>query len=123
MKKINIVLISKDLDYFSELSNALADDTQVSVTCFGTAEQVYQAAEKGQVDVLIAAEEVKQSTGLQFIRELVMRHPFINCALVSPLYPQEFHEATEGLGIFMQLPPAPDGGQAPKIREHLAAIS
>jgi DNA-binding NarL/FixJ family response regulator len=123
MKKIYVVLISKDPGYFSELSTALADDAQMSVSCLGSAGQVYQAAEKGQVDVLVAAEEVRQSSGLQLIRELVRRHPFINCALVSPLNPQEFHEATEGLGIFMQLPPAPDGAQAAKIREHLAAIS
>jgi DNA-binding NtrC family response regulator len=122
MKKTNVVLISKEPDYFSELSTALAEDAQMSVAWFGTAEQVYRAAEKKQVDVLIVAEEIKQSSGLQFIRELVRSHPFINCALVSPLYPQEFHEATEGLGLFMQLPPAPDGAQAPKIREQLAAI-
>jgi len=41
---------------------------------------------------------------------------------VSALPPGEFHEATEGLGIFMQLSPRPGSADADKFRELLSRL-
>ena len=67
------------------------------------------------LDVVVVAEELRDKESLQFIREIVADKPFITCALVSPLYPQEFHEQTEGLGLFMQLPVHPGAGAAKEM--------
>ena len=92
MNKIKLILISSEPGSLQRLRNALA------------------------------ADEVPGSTGLQVLRELVKRNPFVNCALVSSLYPAEFHEATEGLGVFMQLPLNPGAGSAREITAHLEKI-
>ncbi|OGP62327.1 MAG: hypothetical protein A2V65_05270 [Deltaproteobacteria bacterium RBG_13_49_15] len=41
---------------------------------------------------------------------------------LDSLSPHDFHEASEGLGILMQLPPAPEKLDAEKLLKHLKTI-
>ena len=68
-------------------------------------------------------------TGLELAEKLLSVNPMINCAAVSTLAPDQFHEASEGLGILAPLPPAPGKAQAEDllqrikdIKGHLAGI-
>ena len=94
MKKINVLLVSKDPGYFAELSQALAEYEQIKVVSVDSSEQAMVSVIDKMVEVIVAAEDIREGSGLTFIRELVKKNPFINCALVSPLYPNEFHEST-----------------------------
>jgi DNA-binding NtrC family response regulator len=122
MKNLNLLLISKNKQRFSDLEQALAAHGQHRVRCCSKPEEVYQAIAAGKIDGVIVDEEVEGGTGLDFIRELTPRNPFVNCALVSSLYVDEFHEATEGYGVFMQIPPHPGLREAEKIGTHLSKI-
>jgi hypothetical protein len=42
--------------------------------------------------------------------------------MVSSLSPEDFHEMTEGLGIFMQLPVGPGAGEAVQLLRLLESI-
>ena len=57
------------------------------------------------------------------VQELMREHPLINCAMVSSLSPEDFHELTEGLGLFMQLPLHPGAEEAKKVIQFLDSIS
>ncbi len=46
----------------------------------------------------------------------------MNCAAVSSLSADDFHEASEGLGVMMQLPLEPDLKDAEKLVEYLKTI-
>ena len=61
-------------------------------------------------------------TGLEFIEKVISKRPMVNCAAVSSLLPADFHEASEGLGILMQLPVRPDQEQAEKLLRQLKNI-
>lgn len=122
MKNLNLVLISKNKQGFADLVQALTERGQHRVACFSRPEEVYEAVAASKVDGLIVDEVVEGSTGLEFIREFTPRNPFINCALVSSLYADEFHEVTEGYGLFMQLPKHPGRREAEQIGAHLARI-
>lgn len=122
MKNLNLLLISKNKQRFSDLKQALVAHGQHGVRCCSKPEEVYQAIAAGKIDGVIVDEEVEGGTGLDFIRELTRRNPFVNCALVSSLYVDEFHEATEGYGVFMQIPPHPGLTEAEKIGTHLSKI-
>ena len=122
MKDLNIILISKDGDYFKEFSTALNDDQSLKVRCITSAEEALKKSAAQAVDVVVAAENLEEGSGLDLIKQVVKTNPFINTALVSPLPHEEFHEATEGLGIFMQLSPTPGRGDAEKFCAHLARI-
>ena len=62
-------------------------------------------------------------SGLELARGLIKVNALINCALVSDLESEEFHQATEGLGLIAQLPRHPDKKQALMLLEALARIS
>lgn len=122
MKDLNIILISKEGDYFKRFSTVLIDHQSLKIRCITSGEEALKAAAANAVDVVVAAENVEDGSGMDLIKQVVMKNPFINTALVSPLPHKEFHEATEGLGIFMQLSQKPGRGDAEKFCELLARI-
>jgi len=73
-------------------------------------------------DLVVIDEKLSDMTGLDFAKKLIAVNPLINCALVSSLSPEDFHNASEGLGIVMQLPPLPNKEDTEKLLEHLSRI-
>lgn len=122
MKKLRLLLLGRNEAALAELEQALTENGRISLTRMSSTAQVYETLAGAAVDAVIADEEVGGGSGLEFIRELVRNNPFINCALVSSLYPEEFHEATEGYGVFMQLPLRPGRDEAQKICANLDKI-
>jgi len=115
-------MLGRDETALADLEQALIESGRLSLTRLSRPEQVYETIANSQVDAVIADEQVEGSSGLEFVRELVRSHPFINCALVSSLYPDEFHEATEGYGVFMQLPMQPGKEEARQLVAQLGKI-
>lgn len=126
MKQINLILISKDAELFAELKTVLEKNGSLRVSATDSTEQVRNAVKNNAVDALIVDDQLRGISGLDYIKELVRSNPFVNCALVSSLQPAEFHEATEGLGVFMQLAGRPCRQEADsvggRIGDHLAKI-
>jgi CheY-like chemotaxis protein len=75
-----------------------------------------------QVDLVVVDETVGDMTGLDFVKRLVSVNPMINCAVVSSLSEEDFHEASEGLGILMPLPPRPGRADGQRLMTHLKRI-
>ncbi len=118
----SIVLVSKDSQIFSEFVPALQERDGMTLTHLSSGEQLLVMAGKTKVDVVVLGEELADSSGLKFSETLMKKHPLINCAIVSTLPPKQFHEETEGLGIFMQLPQQPKIEDASKMFELLESI-
>lgn len=121
MDKLNVILASKGETLFSAAS-VLTDDNRLNIIIVDSAEKALQVIKDTKIDVVAASEELQDMTGLQFISSVVAENPFINCALVSSLSPGDFHEATEGLGIFMQLPVNPGADSAKQMLSLLDKI-
>ena len=64
------------------------------------------------LDLVVVDEKLGDMTGIEFIETLVSVNPMINCAVVSPLPSDDFHEVSEGLGILAQLPVQPGAKDA-----------
>lgn len=73
--------------------------------------------------VVCVGEELAEGSGLDFARDFARRFPLTNCALVSGLDEEEFHEASEGLGLVMQIAPAPDAAEAMRLISVLITIN
>jgi len=73
-------------------------------------------------NLVVTDENLGDMTGLEFIKNVVSQNPMVNCAAVSTLLPEDFHEASEGLGILMQLPVRPKPEYAKELLEHLKSI-
>ena len=121
-KKLAILVLSRQHSYFDRFASALSADGRFIVIQRNSADAGLEAAGTGMIDAVIVAEELADTSGLCFARRLVRQSPLVHCALVSPLYPQEFHEQTEGLGLLMQLPVNPKTDEAGRFIDVLAKI-
>ena len=92
------------------------------VTCLGSGRQVLDAVSETVFDLLIADESLGDMSGIHLIQAVISRKPMLNCAVVSSLSPDAFHEASEGLGILMQLPVDPGRKEADALMTHLQKI-
>ena len=122
MDNLNILLAGKEETALSSIRSSLNADNRFDITYAETAEAALKAVKEKKISVAVVAEELKDTTGLQLINSIVAENPFINCALASPLPADEFHEETEGLGIFMQLPVTPGTDDAARMLELLEKI-
>ena len=75
-----------------------------------------------EIDAVIVAENLPDSSGKEFIKSLTKTNPFIPCAMISSLSHDDFHEYTEGLGVLMQLPEKPGSKEAVELLDKLAEI-
>ena len=94
-----------------------------SISWANSGRQALATIKKTHVDLILVDEDLGDMQGLAFVQQLVATHPMINCALVSSLSKQAYHEASEGLGILMQLPPEPVRADAERLMTHVNRIS
>jgi len=118
---IHILIARKDCRCLSAFKTAL-DESDAQTTCLESGNKALCALSEKVFDLLITDENLGDMTGLELIAAIVARLPMLNCAVVSSLSPGEFHEASEGLGILMQLPVEPGQKEANQLLEHLKKI-
>lgn len=117
-----ILVASQDKGSLSDLESALTQNDDV---CLFRAESVNKAldlASEKAIDLVIADERLGDTTGLELAAGLLSVNPMITCATVSRLTPEEFHEASEGLGIMAQLPIHPGKEHAESLLHRLRQI-
>lgn len=119
----HFLLAAEDDSDMELLSTALEKDKQNVIRRASSGPEALSLIEKEKIEVVIAAEELRDTDGLTFVKKLTQKHPLINCAMVSSLPPDEFHEETEGLGVFMQLPQNPGAKEAEQMMGSLDSIS
>jgi DNA-binding response OmpR family regulator len=61
------------------------------------------AAADSPPNLLIIDDKVGPQDGLTIAREVIRTNAMLNQAVVSPLSPEDFHQASEGLGIMAHL--------------------
>ena len=122
MDNLNILLAAKEETELSSIKSTLSTDSRFDCVFAETAEAALRTIKDRKINVAVVAEELRDTTGLLLINSIVAENPFINCALASPLAADEFHEETEGLGIFMQLPVTPGSADAVRMLELLEKI-
>ena len=118
---LKVLLVSQDNASLSGLKAGLEENEVQTVRAQSGSYALSKIAEK-DFDLVIADENLGDMTGLEFIRTVVVQKPMVNCAAVSSLLPDEFHEASEGLGVLMQLPVNPGYECAEELLEHLGKI-
>lgn len=99
------------------------EDRNGSVAWATSGLNALETVQEKPVDLVVVDEDLGDMPGLTFVERLVPVNPMINCALVSSLSEKAYHEASEGLGILMQLPTEPDRGDAERLMAHLNQIS
>jgi len=119
---LKLLLASRDKDSLSGLSTALNADDDIKLLTAESGEKTLSMISENPLDLVVADEDIGDMTGLELVRRLLKINPMINSAVVSRLGHDEFHEASEGLGIMFQLPKQPDKKDAEELIKTLKQI-
>ena len=119
---IKILLVTSEKKPFTEFANVLIKKNDVKLTWASTGQEALAAVSENPVDLVIVDETIGDMTGIEFMKKLLPINPMINCAAVSQLPPEEFHEASEGLGVLVQLPVDPGELEAEDLLKRLKSL-
>jgi CheY-like chemotaxis protein len=118
---LQALIVGSIRDTFSYLAYVFAEnDVEISQAESGS--QTLSMVAEHPFDIIIAEESLPDMQGLELSKKLITKNPLLNIALTSALSSGNFHEASEGLGILMQLPPVPQRSDAEKLLKHLHSI-
>lgn len=117
-----IMLVSPDKNSFSDLIVGLNQNTDVEITSAESGEGALNKISATAVDLVVTDEDLGDMSNIEFAGRLVKINPMINCALVSSLSHEAFHEASEGLGIMCQLSAHPGKKEADGLIEKLRIL-
>jgi DNA-binding NtrC family response regulator len=119
---MKILLVCKDPASLAILADELSKRPQVSVVWAESQQAALALIAEDAPQVVVAGEYLADGSAVSLIKEVVKREPFSNCAMVSPLSEEDFHQATEGLGVFMHLPASPGAEEADRMLGLLDSI-
>lgn len=120
---MTIVVIATNFSRFGPLIDRLRREKHVELMPVVTGTAGLAHLRGRRVDLVIVDEQLEDMGGIEFGRQLVTVNPLANTALVGALAEDEFHEATEGLGVLLQLPRQPTGQDAETLLDLMAKIS
>lgn len=115
------LIITRQAGNFLKLAEGLSDKNANEILWADSIKAAHAAA-SGSIDLIIVDDKVDGRPGPDIAREMIRVNAMANLALVSELSPEEFHEASEGLGIMAQLPPCPDEKDAERLLSILTAL-
>ncbi len=120
---LRIIFAARNYAGFAALVERLREEPEIELIPVSTAVSVKETLTEQEIHLIIAAEELEDCSGADCIRRVAMQFPLVHTALCSPLDEEAFHEATEGLGVLLQLPPRPGRADAERILERMAHIA
>jgi DNA-binding NarL/FixJ family response regulator len=88
----------------------------------GSGADALEAVRGSALHLVIIDAALPDAAPLQLVRQLLMVNAMVNTAVVSPLSDEEFHEASEGLGVLGRLPEQPDKSAAVDLLQKLKMV-
>ena len=104
-------------DFLAALTEAGEIDVKLAASGAATLE-----AATVPPDLVIVDSQVPDTDPLPLIHRLLLANAMINTAVISSLAAEEFHEASEGLGVLQQLPDPPGARDAAPLLDKLRRI-
>lgn len=117
-----MMLVTNRRDALREVVNTVIDGLGCECVTAGSAETTLHMVAETTPDLMILDEAVDGMPGIHIAREVVMKNPMVNIALVSSLPEAAFHDRTEGLGILARLPLQPKAADARKLVEKVRQL-
>ena len=118
---MHVILATGDKTRLVEVAQGI-EPSGAAIDWVTSGQAVLETIVANPVDLVVADEDLGDMPGLALVKQLVRTNPLINCALVSSLTPGEYHEASEGLGILMQLPPDPSIAEGQQLMARMNQI-
>ena len=119
----SILIVTEKKDDFSVFAAALKKHGDIDLSWAESGSKALDMASGRAFDLMVTDEELGDMTGLELTLKLLSVNPMINSASVSSLSTEDFHEASEGLGLMMQLSSPPSRDEAGELLERLRKIT
>jgi DNA-binding NarL/FixJ family response regulator len=116
---IRLLLVTPHKNSLLELALAMEKYDDVELTWTDSGQKALDKLSETSVDLVVIDKDLGDMPGLEFAEKLLRVNPMINSAVLSSLPSHEFHEASEGLGVFAQLPLRPAKKDAEKLLKGL----
>lgn len=117
-----VLIAGNDKDKFDTLSNTLIETDEVEIAWTGSGGSVLELIQVKAFDMVVADERLGDMTGLELAGRMLHVNPMINTAVVTGLSEDDFHEASEGLGVLMGLTSKPGREESLALFEKLKRI-
>ncbi len=102
---VTLLLVSNNRNFISSVSE-YSEKTEILRANSGN--EALDMIVNKTINLVIIDESLGDMTGLEFAKKLISINPMVDCAVVSSLSSKDYHEASEGLGLIMQLPVQPE---------------
>lgn len=119
---LRLLFVSKDKNIFQDMIAAIKGYEDIDLELSDSGEKALATIPGKDVDLVVADEDLGDMTGLEMVGKMLKINFMINSAVVSELSPDEFHEASEGLGVMAQLPGNPGKEDAEVLIKTLKQI-
>lgn len=119
---INILVVATDKAGLEPLTEAWQARSDVKLTPAQSGAEGLELARTQAYHLAVIDHQLADMPGLDLIPDLLRANALTNVALISPLEPGDFHEATEGLGVLAQLPIKPQAEQADELIDRLKEL-
>jgi DNA-binding NarL/FixJ family response regulator len=119
---LHIVLVTARAQAMQAFAAALASNPEVNLHQVISGAEALEAARSTAPQLVIIDADLPDTAPLDLVQKLLMVNAMVNTAVVSPLSDEEFHEATEGLGILGRLPNDPGGREAGELLHKLRKV-
>lgn len=119
---LRILLVSARKEAVHVFAESLSSVPRVEFEAVRSGAEALRVVRTTPPELAIIDFELPDSEPLHLVQELLAVNAMMNTALVSPLSDEEFHEATEGLGILARLPLLPKPGEVAEVLNRLRQI-
>jgi len=109
---LNIILVSTRQKTLKPFINALQSDQEVSLDLLDSPAAVLDQVRQQAPHLVIIDDHLEKMVPHDLAMELLQANALVNIAMVSSMDEEEFHEATEGLGLLPRLLSPPGAEEA-----------
>jgi DNA-binding response OmpR family regulator len=118
-----LLIATENRAFYEPILENLVKDRRIEVEWTADAATTLTRVKAARPDLLIVDARIGGRDGFVLCREVLKIDAFVNMAAVSDLDDDEFHEASEGLGLVGRLPSRPVIGDFERLLELLTAIN
>lgn len=119
---LHIVLATARPQAMQAFAAALSSDPEVNLQFVISGTEALEAARATAPHLVIIDADLPDTAPLDLVQKLLMVNAMVNTAVVSSLSDEEFHEASEGLGILGRLPNDPGMSDAGEMLHKLRTV-
>ena len=119
---LHILLVSDRQETIRSLAEGLSSDPEVHLDQVASGAEALSAVRTASPHLAIIDSELPDTEPLPLVQKLLMVNAMVNTAVISPLSDEEFHKASEGLGVLARLPLMPFKSDAAKLLHQLRKV-